>query len=75
MVEAAARLAVAEPIATHGVGLWFRPLVAQRLKARDIHTLGELVAYCNRYGGSWRRSVPRIGLLRARDRCMAGNAR
>lgn len=66
MVEQAAQLAVATPAAGHGVGMWFRPLVADRLKARQIRTLGEFVAYCNARGGSWWRSVPRIGAGRAR---------
>lgn len=66
MVEQASKLAAAAPLAAHAVGLWFRPLVAQRLAGEGIATLGELVATCNRRGGSWWRSVPRIGLLRAR---------
>ncbi|WP_315697798.1 IS1096 element passenger TnpR family protein [Paraburkholderia fungorum] len=66
MVEAASRLAVAVPLATHPVGLWFRPLIARRLAGEGIATLGELVACCNRRGGSWWRAVPRVGLLRAR---------
>ncbi|MDR6412236.1 UNVERIFIED_ORG: integrase [Burkholderia sp. 1595] len=66
MVEDASRLAVAVPRATHPVGLWFRPLIARRLTGEGITTLGELVAFCNRRGGSWWRSVPRVGLLRAR---------
>ncbi|QDQ82266.1 site-specific integrase [Paraburkholderia megapolitana] len=66
MVEDAARLAAAAPAVTHAVGLWFRPLVAKRLIAEGIATLGDLIAFCNRRGGSWWRSVPRIGLLRAR---------
>ncbi|CAE6850444.1 Tyrosine recombinase XerC [Paraburkholderia aspalathi] len=66
MVEDASRLAVAVPRATHPVGLWFRPLIAKRLTGEGITTLGELVACCNRRGGSWWRAVPRVGLLRAR---------
>ena len=66
MVEDASKLAVAVPLATHPVGLWFRPLIARRLTGEGIATLGELVACCNRRGGSWWRSVPRVGLLRAR---------
>ncbi|WP_349545895.1 MULTISPECIES: site-specific integrase [Paraburkholderia] len=66
MVEDAARLAAAAPAMTHPVGLWFRPLVAKRLIAEGIATLGDLIAFCNRRGGSWWRPVPRIGLLRAR---------
>ncbi|CAE6840593.1 phage integrase family protein [Paraburkholderia haematera] len=66
MVEQAAQLAAATPSPAHGVGLWFRPLVARRLTAEGITTLQELVDYCNRHGGSWWRSVPRIGPLRAR---------
>ncbi|MDN7429065.1 phage integrase family protein [Burkholderia sp. AU45388] len=66
MVEQAAQLAVARPEAQHAVGMWFRPLVAKRLKVRQIHTLGELVVFCNARGGSWWRAVPRIGTGRAR---------
>jgi integrase/recombinase XerD len=66
MVEEASKLAVAVPLAIHRVGLWFRPLIARRLTGEGIATLGELVACCNHRGGSWWRSVPRVGLLRAR---------
>ncbi|WDD90397.1 site-specific integrase (plasmid) [Burkholderia sp. FERM BP-3421] len=31
----------------------------------EVRTVGQLVAYCNRRGGSWWRSVPRIGVGRA----------
>ncbi|WP_438397365.1 phage integrase family protein [Caballeronia sp. DA-9] len=65
MVEQASVLAAAAPAADHHVGLWLRPLVAKRLTAERITTLGELVAYCNSHGGSWWRSVPRIGAGRA----------
>ena len=65
MVEQASALAAAAPAADHHVGLWLRPLVTQRLTAERITTLGELVAYCNSHGGSWWRSVPRIGAHRA----------
>jgi integrase len=43
-----------------------RPRIARRLKGEGITTLGELVAFCNRRGGSWWRSIPRIGPGRAR---------
>lgn len=66
MVEDAARLAVSRPAASHGIGMWFRPMVARYLKLRGIATLGDLVAYCNSRGGSWWRSVPRVGPGRAR---------
>ncbi|TCF97039.1 hypothetical protein BZM26_33960 [Paraburkholderia strydomiana] len=66
MVEQAATLAAAVPLATHPVHLWFRPLIAQRLSGEGIVTLGALIEYCNARGGSWWRSVPRIGALRAR---------
>ncbi|CAN7735376.1 tyrosine-type recombinase/integrase [Caballeronia sp. LjRoot29] len=65
MVEQASVLAAAAPAADHHVGLWLRPLVTKRLTAERITTLGELVAYCNSHGGSWWRSVPRIGAHRA----------
>ena len=65
MVEQASVLAAAAPAADHHVGLWLRPLVTKRLTAERITTLGELVAYCNSHGGSWWRSVPRIGAGRA----------
>ncbi|EIF32185.1 site-specific recombinase XerD [Burkholderia sp. Ch1-1] len=66
MVEHASKLAVAAPRAEHAVGLWFRPLIARHLAGEGIHTLAELVAVANRRGGSWWRSVPRIGPGRAR---------
>ncbi|SDV50427.1 site-specific integrase [Chitinasiproducens palmae] len=65
MVEEAAQLALAEPHASHALGMWFRPLVARRLRAEGIETIGALVAFCNRRGGTWWRSVPRIGAGRA----------
>ena len=63
-VEQASALAAAAPAADHHVGLWLRPLMTKRLTAERITTLGE-VAYCNSHGGSWWRSVPRIGARRA----------
>jgi len=68
MVEQASTLAAAVPLAAHPVHLWFRPLIAQRLTGEGINTLGALTDYCNARGGSWWRSVPRIGALRAHDR-------
>jgi len=66
MVEQASTLAAAVPSLDHYVGLWFRPLVTKRLVGEGIHTLGELVEFCNSHGGSWWRSMPRIGPHRAR---------
>ncbi|WP_421380994.1 phage integrase family protein (plasmid) [Paraburkholderia sp. DD10] len=66
MVEQASTLAAAVPAAAHPVHLWFRPLIARRLAGEGIATLGALVDWCNARGGSWWRSVPRIGALRAR---------
>lgn len=65
MVEQAAALAAAAPRAEHRLGVWLRPLVARHLQAMGLVTLGDLVAFCNRRGGSWWRAVPRIGLGRA----------
>ncbi|WP_309789562.1 site-specific integrase [Caballeronia sp. LZ019] len=62
----AAQLAALPPRADHPIGAWLRPRVARRLKGEGIQTLGELVAFCNRRGGSWWRSIPRIGPGRAR---------
>jgi integrase len=66
MVEQASTLAAAAPSLDHPVGLWFRPLVTKRLIGEGIHTLGQLVDFCNSHGGSWWRSMPRIGPQRAR---------
>jgi integrase len=66
MVEQASTLAAAVPALDHPVGLWFRPLVTQRLIGEGINTLGQLVDFCNGHGGSWWRSLPRIGAHRAR---------
>ncbi|MDN7893338.1 MULTISPECIES: site-specific integrase [Burkholderia] len=64
--QAAGAWATATPAADHPVSRWWRPLIADRLAGEGIATLGELVAFCNRRGGSWWRSVPRIGAGRAR---------
>jgi integrase len=65
MVTEAAALAAASPAANHAIGRWFRPRIASRLKGEGIATIGELIAFCNRRGGSWWRSVPRVGAGRA----------
>jgi site-specific recombinase XerD len=64
--QVAAQWAVATPQGDHPVGRWFRSLVAARLEGEGIRTLGELVAFVNRRGGQWWRSVPRVGVGRAR---------
>jgi len=61
MVTEAAQLAAAPPRPDHPISAWLRPRVAHRLKGEGLTTLGELVAFCNRRGGSWWRSIPRIG--------------
>ncbi|WP_051980405.1 phage integrase family protein [Burkholderia sp. 9120] len=61
MVTEAAALAAASPAASHSIGRWFRPRIASRLKGEGIATIGDLVAFCNRRGGSWWRSIPRVG--------------
>ncbi|WP_350029456.1 phage integrase family protein [Caballeronia sp. GAWG1-5s-s] len=66
MVTEAAQLAAAPPRPDHPISAWLRPRVARRLKGEGIETLGELVVFCNRRGGSWWRSIPRIGPGRAR---------
>ncbi|WP_309851170.1 MULTISPECIES: phage integrase family protein [unclassified Caballeronia] len=66
MVTEAAQLAALPPRANHPIDAWLRPRMARRLKGEGITTLGELVASCNRRGGSWWRSIPRIGPGRAR---------
>jgi integrase len=66
MVEQVSTLAAAAPSLDHQVGLWFRPLVTKRLVGEGIDTLGQLVDFCNSHGGSWWRSMPRIGPHRAR---------
>jgi integrase len=66
MVTEAAQLAAAAPHADQPIGAWLRPRLARRLKGEEIATLGELVAFCNRRGPSWWRSIPRIGRGRAR---------
>ena len=64
--EAAGQWAAAQPAADHPIARWFRALIADRLAGEGIRTLGELVAFINRRGGSWWRSVPRIGVGRGR---------
>ncbi|MEM5387884.1 phage integrase family protein [Paraburkholderia phymatum] len=64
--EAADQWAAAQPAAEHSLARWFRPLIAERLVGEGLRTIGELVAFIERRGGSWWRSVPRIGVGRAR---------
>ena len=64
--EAAGRWAAAQPAAEHAIARWFRALIAERFAGEGIRTVGDLVAFINRRGGSWWRSVPRIGVGRAR---------
>jgi hypothetical protein len=52
--------------AGHGVGMWFRPLVAKRLKEEGIASDDDLLDFCNARGRSWWMSMPRIGVGRAR---------
>jgi integrase len=66
MVTEAAQLAALPPHPDHAISAWLRPRVARRLKGEGIGTLGELIAFCNRRGASWWRSIPRIGPGRAR---------
>ncbi|MGI4857088.1 MAG: phage integrase family protein [Janthinobacterium lividum] len=66
MVFEIAELATAAPLAAHSIGMWLRPLVARHLKTTGVHSLGDLIDFCNRRGGSWWRAVPRIGVGRAR---------
>jgi hypothetical protein len=66
MVTEAAHLVPAPPHPDHAIGAWLRPRVARPLKGEGIATLGELVAFSNRRGSSWWRSIPRIGPGRAR---------
>ncbi|MDR5736187.1 phage integrase family protein [Caballeronia sp. LZ025] len=61
MVTDAAQLAALPPHPDHPISAWLRPRVARRLKGEGSGDLGELVAFCNRRGGSWWRSIPRIG--------------
>jgi GNAT superfamily N-acetyltransferase len=63
MVEDAARLAVSRPAAGHGIGMWFRPMVARYLKRRGVRrrTRGVL----QRPGRQLVALVPRVGPGRA----------
>ncbi|MGY6126721.1 phage integrase family protein (plasmid) [Paraburkholderia strydomiana] len=52
--------------------MWFRPLVAKRLKEEGIASDGDLVDFCNARGGSWWMSMPRIGVGHAPPLCFLG---
>jgi site-specific recombinase XerD len=49
------------PDPKHAVSLWFAPAFARRLQAAQIGTVGALAAFCNDYGASFWRRIPRIG--------------
>lgn len=65
LIQKLENLVTIDPSAEHRIGLWFRPIVAEHLRGMGIQTVGNLIDYCNRMGGSWWRSVPRIGPGRA----------
>ncbi|MDB5727254.1 MAG: phage integrase family protein, partial [Noviherbaspirillum sp.] len=50
------------PDPKHAVSLWFAPAFARRLQAASIGTVGELAEFCNDYGASFWRRIPRIGV-------------
>ncbi|KAG0286147.1 hypothetical protein BGZ96_009734 [Linnemannia gamsii] len=66
MVVEAAQLAETPPKAEHAIGLWFKPKVTKYLKGEGLTTLKSLIEFCNARGGTWWRSVPRIGAGRAK---------
>ncbi len=73
MIElAAGDWAKAVPASGHAIVRWFRP-VAQRLADVEVRTLGELIAYSNRRGGNWWRSLRRPA--RASCRAATGGCR
>ena len=48
------------------VSLWFRGMIADRLKEEGAGTLAELAAIINRRGLGWYRPIPRMGAKKAR---------
>jgi integrase/recombinase XerD len=74
MVEAASKLAAAVPLATHPVGLWFRPLIARRLTGEGISTsIAPTARGCSTSVSRATRSATRMtwattGITRSRSR-------
>ena len=63
MATAAAQLAALPPRADQAISTWLCPRAAERREHRDARRTR---AFCNGRGGSWWRSIPRIGPERAR---------
>jgi len=56
---------VEPPRLHHFIGDWIDPVLARRLEAVDVKTVGDLLSMINRRGFRWYRDVPRIGLRAA----------
>ncbi len=55
------RLGPPSPRPEQSVAGWFSPALAARLQRAGLHTVGDVVALCNRRGHTWWRWVPRVG--------------
>lgn len=60
-------LSDADPHLQDGVDGWLDPVIAKRLTAVGINTLGHLVAMINRHGFRWYKKVPRVGIKAAKQ--------
>jgi site-specific recombinase XerD len=59
-------LGIPEPQPGHGVQLWFAPVLARRLRAAQILTIGEVHSRIRERGPGWWRQIPKIGAKAAR---------
>lgn len=55
------RLLGEPPAASDDVGGWLDPILAKRLKAVELHTIGDIVRIINTRGFRWWTQVPRFG--------------
>lgn len=60
-ITALERLGGAQPQLDHGVRLWFRRALANRLEGAGLRSVRDLTDHCERRGHGWWRSVPRVG--------------
>lgn len=67
MLKRLEELTDADPHPYDGVDGWLDPVIAERLMAVGIKTLGQLVETINQHGFRWYTKVPRVGIKAAKQ--------
>lgn len=54
------------PVPEQDLGLWLHPGLSLTLRAKNVHTLGNLIAFISEHGRHWFRKLNKVGQGRAR---------